>query len=643
MLMDLRETIRNSKPIKYTLVGIITVVFAGVGLGSYFAGGTAAPVAEVNGEEISSIDLERAVYQQRQQLARMFGGSLPEGFGSDEMLRGQALEQLISERVLNSNVAEHKFAVGDETLSRTIRQLPNFQVDGQFDKETYELALRSSGMSVPAFEQNFRDNTAINQFRNGVIGTSFTLKQEAEALGALARQTRTVDTVTYDFAASKDGIEVSDEDVVSYFDENSGNYNFPERAKIQYIELDSKVLASNIDVTEEEAQSYYDENSALYVVSEQREASHILLEVDGDDADQVAEKASVLNDLKLRIEGGESFADLAREFSEDIGSSGNGGSLGIIAPFDPSDEYPSDQALADALYQLEKEGSISNPVVSAAGVHLLKVDRVVEESGKPFDEVKEDIIAQLQQDQADSEYFDLREILSEQSFDSPESLEPASDLSGLELQTSDWVDVTNGSGPVLSNRQVLAAIFSPDVKDDGNNSELIEVADRHVVVLRVLEYEGERPQTLDDVRDEVIDTLKSERAGEALDGLAAAAAERLLAGDSAEDIAESDDLASAATAIELSRQSTEFDRPVLDEIYALPKPADGQPVTHNTVLASGERLALRLVDVAVPEADDDAPASPGTTLGANPRLGGVEFQALMQSLRESADVDIASP
>jgi len=616
MLMDLRETIRNSKPIKYTLVGVITVVFAGVGLGSYFAGGSAPPVAHVNGEEISSIDLERATYQQRQQLARMFGGTLPEGFGSDEVLRAQALEQLISQQVLNSNVAEHKFAVGDDTLSRTIRQLPNFQVDGKFDKETYELALRSSGMTVPAFEQNFRDNTAVNQFRNGVIGTSFTLKQEAESLGALARQTRTIDTVTFDFAAAKEAIEVSDEDVTAYFNENAGNYNFPERAKIQYIELDSKALAENIDVTADEAQTYYDENTASYIVAEQREASHILLEVDVDDADAVAEKASVLNDLKSRIESGESFADLAKEFSEDIGSSNNGGNLGIIAPYDPNDEYPSDQALADALYQLQGEGSISEPVISSAGIHLLKVERLIEQSGKPFDEVQDEIIAQLKQDQADTEYFDLRELLSEQSFDSPESLEPASDSTGLEIQSSDWLDVTSESGPVLSNRQVLSAMFSADVKDDGNNSDMIEVGDRHVIVLRVVEYDGERPKTLDDVRDDVIDTLKSDRAGESLDALSVAAVERLKAGDTADVVAESEALATAASAIELTRQSSDFDRPVLDEIYALPKPVDGQSVSHNAVLGTGNR---------------------------NPRLGGVEFQALMQSMRDNADVDIPSP
>jgi len=81
----------------------------------------------------------------------------------------------------------------------------------------------------------------------------------------------------------------------------------------------------------------------------------------------------------------------------------------------------------------------------------------------------------------------------------------------------------------------------------------------------------------------------------------------------------------------------------MDQLYALPKPVDGKPVTHNAVLGNGNRVAVRLVEVGVPEADEEAPAAAGTTVGVNPRLGGVEFQALMQSLREDADVDIASP
>ncbi|MGK0229313.1 MAG: peptidyl-prolyl cis-trans isomerase D, partial [Gammaproteobacteria bacterium] len=153
MLLDLRETVRNSKPLKYSLITLICIPFALVGIGSYFSGGTAAAVAEVNGVPIDRQQLERAYQQQRQQLARMFGGQLPEAFANEPALREQALQQLITQQVLESEVAKQKFAVGDSTLGRAIRGLPNFQSDGRFDKDTYEMQLRASGLSVPAFEQ----------------------------------------------------------------------------------------------------------------------------------------------------------------------------------------------------------------------------------------------------------------------------------------------------------------------------------------------------------------------------------------------------------------------------------------------------------------------------------------------------------
>ncbi len=83
MLLDLRETVRNSKPIKYTLITIIIIPFALVGIGSYLSGGSVPPVAEVNGQPINQQQLDQAYQQQRQQLARMFGGQLPEAFANE--------------------------------------------------------------------------------------------------------------------------------------------------------------------------------------------------------------------------------------------------------------------------------------------------------------------------------------------------------------------------------------------------------------------------------------------------------------------------------------------------------------------------------------------------------------------------------
>lgn len=627
MLLDLREKVRSSKPIKYTLITIITIPFALVGIGSYLSGGSVASVAEVNGEPIDQYQLDRAYQQQRQQLASMFGGQLPEAFANEELLREQALQQLISQQVLESEVARQKFAVGDATLGRAIRNLPAFQTDGRFDSEAYQLQLRSSGMTVPVFEQSFRDDTAMNQFRTGISDTSFTLPQEAALMAALSGQTRTIEAVQFDFAVAKESIDVSDEDVQAYFDENADNYQFPERTKIQYVELESAAIAASVDISDEQAEAFYEDNRGSYMLPEQREASHILLDAaEGDEADQINQ----LNDIKARVEAGESFADLAAEFSDDVGSADLGGSLGVISIGAMVPEFE------DAVFALEAEGDLSAPVVSEFGVHLIKLDKIIAESGKPFEDVREQIISEMQQDEADRDFFDLREQLVELAFDNPDSLEPASEETGLELNTSDWLDSETDSGAILTSPAVTAAMRSVDVLDDGNNSDLLEVGDRHVLVLRVVEHEGPRPKTIDDVRDEVIDTIKGERATENLQAGLEDAMNRLAAGETAAAIADGNDLASALEQLLLDRSSDALDRNIVSSIFAMPKPAEGgEAVTSRETLASGDLLALRLDSVDV--ADTEESAEP---VLANPNLGGTEFQALVDSLRESADVEI---
>ena len=644
MLLDLREKVRSSKPLKYSLITLISIPFVLVGIGSYFSGGTAAPVAEVNGEPIDQQEWDNAYQRERQRFAGMFGGQLPAALESEGLLREQALQQLITQRVVASEVAKQKFAVGDTTLGRAIRNLPSFQVDGKFDAEAYQSQLLASGMSVPVFEQSFRDDTALNQFSTGISDTAFTLPQEADRLAALGRQTRTLEAVQFDFEKAKEAIDVSEEEVIGYFEENQENYQFPERLKIQYIELDSSAVASEIQISDEEAQAYYDNNRARYITPERREASHILLEA-GDASEE--EQIATLEELKMRIEAGESFSDLAAEFSQDVGSADSGGSLGVISPGDIGSEFE------EALFALENEGDISEPVVGDFGVHLIKLDSVTPETGKPFDEVKQEIVETMQQDEADREFFDLRDLLAELSFDNPGSLDPAADETGLELKTSDWLDSDTDSGPVLSNPSVISAAFSEEVLTEENNSDLIEIDNRHVVVLRVLEHEDPRPKTLDDVNDEVTDALKGEKARESLNELVDAAVLQLAEGKGSEAAAGDSELTSVFAQEVLNRQSTVFDQNVMSQIFSLPHPEGDDVVTDRVTLANGDELALRLDAVATPEAvvpaDQDEGATAETPVagvepaGSNPRLGEVEFEAMLESLRGRADVEIHGP
>lgn len=104
-------------------------------------------------------------------------------------------------------------------------------------------------------------------------------------------------------------------------------------------------------------------------------ASHILV------ADEATAKK-----VKDLLNQGQSFEDLAKQYSTDTGSKDKGGDLGYFGPGKMVPEFEA------AAYKLKK-GEVSDPVKSQYGYHIIKVTDIKEL--KPFDEVKGTIKDQL--------------------------------------------------------------------------------------------------------------------------------------------------------------------------------------------------------------------------------------------------------
>jgi len=636
MLLDIRETIRNSKPIKYTLITIITIPFALVGIGSYLGGGGYNNVAEVNGVEISEQQLDSTYNMLKSQFQARLGGSIPEGALPDELIREQALEQLVQNQVIRSAVEDQKFAVGDVTLGRTIRNNPQFQTDGQFDTELYQNVLQTRYSNIASFEESMRQETAISQFESGVLGTSFQLPSESSRITELRNQTRTIDFVRYSIDDAIENTEVSDEAVTAYYDENAESFKFPQRAKLEYIELKKADLAAAVEIDDVAVTDHYEQFKNNYMLSpETRDASHILLELDdGGDTEEVAEKTAQLVAIKERIAGGESFADLAKEFSNDIGSAQAGGALGQIQRGVMAPDFEQ------SVFGLGAVDDVSDIVQTQFGLHLIKLDRLEIGEYKPFDDVKDDIRTELQDREADPEYLQLRVAMEESVASDPESLSVAADESNVEIQTSDWVDSETLDHPLFSNPQIQRVIFSDELLVDQYNSDVIEVAPGHLVAVRIQEYEEPRPQAIEDVREDVVGTLKRQDAEAQLDTLVEEAVAKMIKGTAATSLAKDDDLASGVMDEVLTRQSTVIDNTVVAEIYALAKPSEGKTLVKSASLQNGDRVAYALKAVETPEPAADAAETPEPPIG-NPRLGRIEFAAMIASLREKADVSLS--
>ena len=140
--------------------------------------------------------------------------------------------------------------------------------------------------------------------------------------------------------------------------------------------IEEKVLA-DLEVSDEEAKEFYNNNTQRYKQGERVEASHILVE-SKDKADE----------LYNQLQNGASFADLAKNNSIDNRSAENGGKLGFIEKGQFIEKFE------EVAFNLEV-GTISEPVETEYGYHIIKVSDKKEASTKSFEEVKSQIKDQL--------------------------------------------------------------------------------------------------------------------------------------------------------------------------------------------------------------------------------------------------------
>lgn len=625
MLLDLRDGIRNSKWLKYVLVGIICVPFALFGVNSYFGNHGPSYAAKVNGQEVSVYAFQNAAAQSQAQIRQTFGGRVPEGIDLGTLVNSQAMDTVVRQEVLRQSTAGKGFAVGDEDLAQQILSIDSFVVDGVFDKERYAGFLQSRGMSATDFEDQYRSDLLMQQFRDGVVATGFSLSDENQQVASLRNQKRTASFITLETQVKADSLEISDEEIQAHYDENIVVFNNPQKVKIEYIELKIDDLKDRIEVTDEELEGYFEQNKSRWVVPEKRSASHILLAVDSDASDsEVEKKQSEADELFKRISAGETMAALAPEFSDDPGSADNGGSLG---EFGRGVMVSAFEEVAFAM----TTGEVSEPVRSDFGFHVIQLDAIIEEQGQPFAEVRAEVEDQFLAERAETEFYQAADTLSNASYENNDSLEPAADETGLELNTTDWIDQNSTDG-VGSYPQVIAAALSDDVRNNGLNSEVLPVGENHAIVLRTIDHEEAKPKSLEEVRDDVIKRVQTIKATEELNDLAEAIIGELEGGAEMQALA-SENNGEYTEAVVLERTNTEQDRAVVRELFTMPKPSAGSASYRSVTDSSGNIIVIEFSAVEAPESDDVS------EVAASVAPANAEFESLVSAIEEDADVE----
>jgi peptidyl-prolyl cis-trans isomerase D len=338
---------------------------------------------------------------------------------------------------------------------------------------------------------------------------------------------------------------------------------------VAYVQLtiDDLVNDPAIDISEDDVIAGYEAEKAAALGGEQRDSRHILLQIT--DERSADEAIAELETLRARIESGEDFADLAREFSEDPGSAAVGGDLGPVSKglFAPEFE--------EALWALEI-GELSDPVQTDFGVHLIELKEIVASEFPSLDDMRADIELGLRRAEAQRLFIERVRELDNLAFEQPEDLDGISSALGLEVETALGISRNSGSG-IFGNVTLRDSIFTSEVLDQGFNSPAIEYLENRAVVSRVTARHEPETIPLEDVADEIRMEIAGERARLALDVAHAEALARVEAGENVSVVANDTGL-SWQTRQLARRNETGVPPEVLSEAFSLPRPVEGKQV-----------------------------------------------------------------
>ena len=620
----------------WIILGILFVAFAFFGLNSYLQSSAANYAATVNDQEISLQRHQRAYQQLRTRMADMLGENFDPAQLNEDILKANALQQLINEELVLQAADAEGFAASNQLVAASINAISAFKKDGVFSKQRYERMLANQGIRPAEFEYNLKQEIIANQYREAIRRTAAATAGGLNQAYMLEGQQRQFRYIVLPLQSFSEGLEITDQEIEDYYASHRESFMTPERVKLQYLELDAANLDPGVAVDEQAVQTLYNEQSAKYVTPEERRARHILIGL-LPDADEEATSAAREKSRAIvaRLDAGESFEELAKELSEDPGSAANGGDLGYFG------RGVMDPEFEKAVFALQ-QGERSQPVKSAFGYHVIELVDIKPEVAIPLQDVREELIDQLLAEERGDLFYEQFEILSSLAFEEPDSLQGAAEALQLELRESDWIS-KNGASGIAESAAIIEAAFSEDVLLNGNNSAPVEITPDHIVVLRILEHEEASQQSLEEVRADVEQLARDKKARE----LAIARGQQILAalnaGETTLDaVAETEKVSSNKTGLIL-RNAAEPAGDIVSAAFSLKAPAEGETVYGGRSTRSGDYVIIALDQIREGNLEDLPEAARRQAWSGLSRLEGEsEMAAVMTTLKDQAVIDIPS-
>ncbi|HYD31830.1 MAG TPA: SurA N-terminal domain-containing protein [Azospirillaceae bacterium] len=479
--------------------------------------GQSNTVAEVGGVEIGRQELDQTFRQQIQRLRPMFGGQFDVEQAVQMGMLDQSLQQIVQRVLIDLAARDAELRISDAVIRQRIADEPAFRnQQGAFDPDRFHRVLASNNLSEAGLIQMLRGEIARETVLGAIEAGAQAPQPLVETLYRFRNETRVAEVLTIRNAGVADVGQPDEAALQAFHQDKAVRFTAPEFRTLTVASLAPDDIAQDITVPDEEVRAAYDARINEFRTPERRSVAQALVETE--------EKAKEIAAAAGNAAG---LADAAQKVGTDAMP------LGQVMKEDLPEE------LADAVF-LAPSGAITQPIRSALGWHVVGVTAIEPGSTQSFDEVKNQILADLRREKAADRLFEVSNQL-EDALAGGANLEEAAARLGLRPIKIAAVDNTgkDPSGKVAEGVPALPEVLKTAFSlEKGQESRLAETKEGTYFLVRVDEVTPPALKPLNEVRPQVIAAWTEEQRAKKAAEKAEKAAQRLKDGAALDAVAQ---------------------------------------------------------------------------------------------------------
>lgn len=406
-MLDLIRSNSQSFGVKLAF-GIIILVFVFWGIGSITDTGSVNVVAMVNGHPITFQTFEMA-YRRAEEQANQSNPGRRWTDQDKSQLGHQVFQSLLSEELLVQEAGKNGFSVSPLELRKYVENIPAFRNDkGQFDPALYTSVLRQQRQSPAEFEAGLTRQLLQEKMAAFVAGGVWLDPSEPRSRYNFLKQQRVAEYIYLPASAAGDVPAPSEEESRKYYEAHKQLFAVPQKVSVEYVAVDPAHLVDPKSISADEARKWYDAHQSDFSEPDRVLVSHILVPLARDaSAEDVKKAEAQVAAIQKELASGKSFAEVADAHNAPQ-AAGKGGSVGWVEPGMTVPEFEK------AAFAAEK-GRVVGPVRTQFGLHLIFVEDKKAARVKPFDEVKDQIAADIAKTNGKSRVNDVLDSLIEEN------------------------------------------------------------------------------------------------------------------------------------------------------------------------------------------------------------------------------------